>query len=77
MPNTTQSQTMNTRNGNAPRDFSIIGAHLLKAHQSNEAATQLQRTGALQDARAQSKLTRVFINNALARINQQCGHPDA
>jgi len=54
-----------------PRDFFIIDAHLKKASESSEAACRLQSRGQLMDAIAQNKLTRVFLHNALARLERQ------
>jgi hypothetical protein len=59
------------------QDFSTIDAHLKKAHQSNEKATRFFTSGRVREALVQSQLTRIFIHNALARINQQCENRDA
>lgn len=55
-----------------PRDFFIIDAHLKKAHESSETACRLHSRGQFMDAIAQNKLTRVFLHNALARLERQC-----
>lgn len=55
-----------------PNDFFIIVAHLQKARASSEKASRLHRCGKLNEAIVQNKLTRVFIHNALTRLNRQC-----
>lgn len=57
------------------RDFFIIDAHLKKARESSEAANRLHHSGRHQEAVVQNKLTRVFIHNALARLNRQYEDP--
>jgi hypothetical protein len=57
-------------------DFFIIDAHLNKARQSNEKATRFYKSGRPADAMTQSKLTQIFIHNALARLQRQCGGSD-
>lgn len=56
-------------------DFFIIDAHLKKAHASSEKARRLDRCGQHREAIVQNKLTRIFIHNALARLNRQCEAP--
>jgi len=57
------------------RDFFIIDAHLKKARESSAAASRLHQGGRHQEAIVQNKLTRIFIHNALARLNRQCEDP--
>jgi len=54
------------------QDFFIIDAHLKKARESSEAAQRLHSVGRHGEAIVQNKLTRIFIHNALARLNRQC-----
>lgn len=56
-------------------DFFIIDAHLNKARQSNEKATRFYKNGRSADAMTQSRLTTIFIHNALARLHRQCETP--
>ncbi|MBD8050579.1 hypothetical protein [Limnohabitans radicicola] len=58
-----------------PNDFFIIDAHLKKARASSEKASRLHRCGKQHEAIVQNKLTRVFIHNALTRLNRQCEAP--
>lgn len=52
-------------------DFRIIGEHLRKASQSNNLATRLHAQGLSVDAEQQTRLTHVFLQNALCRIKPQ------
>ena len=52
------------------KNFRIVNAHLKKAHQSNELATGLYQQGLAKDAQQQSRLTEVFICNALHHVSQ-------
>ena len=61
--------------GHSPNDFFIIDAHLKKARASSEKATRLDQRGQHREAIVQNKLTRIFIHNALARLNRQCEAP--
>lgn len=56
-------------------DFFIIEAHLRKARASSEKAHRLDRSGQHREAVVQNKLTRIFIHNALARLDRQCEAP--
>jgi hypothetical protein len=56
----------------SPNDFFIIDAHLKKARASSEKASRLDQRGQHREAIVQNKLTRIFIHNALARLNRQC-----
>jgi hypothetical protein len=49
-------------------DYRIIGVHLQKAHQSNAMAERLNAEGMHGHVEAQNRLTKVFIRNALSRI---------
>lgn len=51
------------------KEFRIVSAHLKKAHQSNELATRLHQKGFVQDAQQQSRLTKVFISNAMHHVS--------
>jgi hypothetical protein len=51
------------------KEFRILSAHLKKAHQSNELATRLHQKGFAQDAQQQSRLTKVFISNAMHHVS--------
>ncbi|WP_300712706.1 hypothetical protein [Limnohabitans sp.] len=51
------------------KEFRIVSAHLKKAHQSNELATRLHQKGFAQDAQQQSRLTKVFISNAMHHVS--------
>jgi len=51
------------------KEFRIVSAHLKKAHQSNELATRLQQKGFSKDAQQQSRLTKVFISNAMHHVS--------
>ena len=61
--------------GDHPNDFFIIDAHLKKARASSEKASRLDQRGQHREAIVQNKLTRIFIHNALARLNRQCEAP--
>jgi hypothetical protein len=61
--------------GNSTNDFFIIDAHLKKARASSEKASRLEQSGQHHEAVVQNKLTRIFIHNALARLNRQCEAP--
>ena len=52
------------------RDLFIIDAHLKKALASSQTACRLHSRGQVTGALAQNKLTRVFLHNALARLEQ-------
>lgn len=58
-----------------PNDFFIIDAHLRKARASSEKASRLDQRGQHREAIVQNKLTRIFIHNALVRLNRQCEAP--
>ena len=58
------------------KDFRIVSTHLKKAHQSNELATRLQQKGFIRDAQQHSRLTKVFISNALHHVSQRCKSQD-
>lgn len=51
------------------KEFRIVSAHLKKAHQSNELATRLHQKGFAKDAQQQSRLTKVFISNAMHHVS--------
>jgi hypothetical protein len=51
------------------KEFRILSAHLKKAHQSNELATRLHQKGFSKDAQQQSRLTKVFISNAMHHVS--------
>ena len=53
------------------KEFRIVSAHLKKAHQSNELATRLHQKGFAQDAQQQSRLTKVFISNAMHHVSMR------
>lgn len=72
MNDSTTSQHPMSINDGIERDFRIVSAHLKKAHQSNELATRLQQKGFAKDAQQQSRLTKVFISNALHHVSQRC-----
>jgi hypothetical protein len=57
-----------TRANARENDFRIIGEHLRKASQSNQLATRLHTQGLSVDAEQQTRLTHVFLQNALCRI---------
>jgi hypothetical protein len=61
--------------GERPNDFFIIDAHLKKARASSEKASRLDQRGQHREAIVQNKLTRIFLHNALARLNRQCETP--
>ncbi len=61
--------------GERSNDFFIIDAHLKKAWASSEKASRLDQRGQHREAIVQNKLTRIFIHNALARLNRQCEAP--
>ena len=68
----TESQTTSPSartNDAIEKEFRIVSAHLKKAHQSNELATRLHQKGFAQDAQQQSRLTKVFISNAMHHVS--------
>lgn len=56
------------------RDLRIIGEHLRKASQSHRLATRLHAQGLSVDAEQQTRLTDVFLQNALCRIKTKVPH---
>jgi hypothetical protein len=68
----TESQTTSSSSCTSDtieKEFRIVSAHLKKAHQSNELATRLHQKGFVQDAQQQSRLTKVFISNAMHHVS--------
>lgn len=51
--------------------YHIIEQHLRQALHSNTQAQKLQAQGLHADAKAQNRLTQVFIHNALSRVKPQ------
>ena len=67
-PNQTASNSA-CANDAIEKEFRIVSAHLKKAQQSNELATRLHQKGFAQDAQQQSRLTKVFISNAMHHLS--------
>ena len=61
-----------THSTTAPMDraLQIVTEHLLHAQRSHEEALRLQSLGQTQAAQTQSRMTRVFLHNALHRIDR-------
>jgi hypothetical protein len=52
------------------RALFVVAQHLRHAQHSHEQALRLQAQGEHEAARSQSRMTRVFLHNALHRIDQ-------
>lgn len=58
------------------RALHIVAQHLIQALRSHEKTLSLQAQGQCQEARQQSRMTRVFLHNALCRIDQHAPQED-
>ena len=55
--------------GKTDQALRIVAEHLSHAQRSHEMALRLQAQGQTEAARQQSRMTRVFLHNALHRID--------
>lgn len=58
---------------NLDRALHIVAQHLAHAQRSHQQALRLQSRGLSDAAREQSRMTRVFLHNALHRIDDHAG----
>lgn len=56
--------------GTIDQALRIVAEHLSHAQRSHELALRLQAQGQTEAARQQSRMTRVFLHNALHRIDR-------
>ena len=55
------------------RALHVVSEHLRHAGLSHERACALQAQGLEQEARSQSRMTEVFLNNAIHHLQRQAG----
>ena len=64
------------RDASDERALFIVAQHRQRAQRSHAQAVRLQAQGEVQAARAQSRMTRVLLHNALHHIQGLAAQPD-